>query len=99
MLRCALPFLLLLLGACGGRPEYPKFPERTGVGPENVVLGTRLHPEDLRRILDSINVDGSLDSLVDLVRSPSDAALNEAGLLLTQYVYLDATSPRGFVQL
>jgi hypothetical protein len=83
--------LLAWLSACSKPPEVPSLPRRDALAIQTVVLSDKVGPDDVRRIFRALNQNGSLKDLRPYFETASDQAMDQAGKLITKYLYQDQT--------
>jgi len=92
---------LLFIGlfGCGKPLQRPSLPGPSLAPEDNLILGRELGAKDLRALFKILNQKGEFNSLAQWIDSLSDAELAAWGRFLNDWVYQDALSSRGLIQI
>jgi hypothetical protein len=87
-----------LLG-CGKPLQRPVLSGPPSAPVDHLILGRELSAKDLRELFKILNQKGEFNSLAQWIGTLSDAELSAWGQFLNEWVYQDALSSKGLIQL
>lgn len=92
-------FLLCGLLGCGKPLQRPVLPGPISTPSDHLILGRELGAKDLKELFKILNQKGEFNSLAEAIGALSDDELSAWGRFLNEWVYQDALSKRGLIQL